>query len=92
MQINIILITKNNCGICNLFKGTWRRLQAERPDYIYFQNIIYSDADARLMRTLYKVDSVPHIAVLVDEQHVGDIIGMKKLETLLEEIDSIIGV
>lgn len=91
MEVSIILITKNNCGICNLMKGTWRRLQTERPDYLFTENVMYSDGDISLMATLYKVDEIPHIAIIKDGEHVGDIIGMKKLQTLLEEIDNIIG-
>lgn len=90
MEVDLIYISSNNCGICRLFKGTWRRLQEERPDWRYRESMIYSLSDARMMKQLYDVDEVPHIAITVDEVRVGHIVGARRLRDLITEIDSII--
>ena len=90
MEVDLICISSNSCGICTLFKGTWRRLQQERPDWRYREFMIYSQADTRMMQQLYGVDRVPHIAITVDEVRVGEIVGTRRLRDLIAEVDSIV--
>jgi len=90
MEVDLIYISSNKCGVCIIFKGTWRRLQQERPEWRYREFMVYSPSDARMMNQLYGVDQVPHIAITVDEVRVGQVIGSRRLRDLITEIDSMI--
>ena len=90
MEVDLIFVSSNTCGLCTLFKGTWRRLQQERPDWRYREFMIYSQSDVRMMQQLYGVDEVPHIAITVDEVRVGEIVGTRRLRDLITEVDSIV--
>ena len=88
-MLDIVYISSNTCGICSLYKGTWRRLKDARPAHSYREYMIYSKADTALALNLYGTDQVPHIVIMKDGKKIDEIVGANRLKTLLEKVDSL---
>lgn len=87
-EIVVLFVSKRGCGICELFRPVFRRLKDDKPQWIYTENHMNTDIEAKMAKQMYPdMTMTPFTVLMVDSVVKGSINGTLRYKDYLKTLD-----
>ena len=94
MKVEILFIKKENCGICEMMNGAWKKIKEEKPDWLYVEKELSSDSGPLIfhndVKYLLPDHSFPMFFIFIDDKFKEYYSGGMRYRDLINKIEGVI--